>query len=278
MRYVLFVPLPFPAEPSVNAMFKAVFDGLQCDIRPLSLLPNLQGGEVPIISAVYTGQSRAPIAQLIRSGWAYVVIDHAWFGDPTIRGTYFRLVWMGFQPKVLVATRPYQRILARLGVSVLPYRRVEEGQKILVLPHSPRFGEIFDYSPEDFIDWVRHQLPRHINWQRDVIIRHRHSPKDGPTAEEHLAQARLVIGFNSELLIRALRMGIPVIGHPMGSVVYAFNRLTPADADSGTLYAKTTQEVERFCATLASSYQGSLEDLAQPGFIADMLENQRDAA
>src|SRR4051812_20401410 len=101
MRHVLFVPETKPAEDSVTLMLNAVWRGLKAEIRPLGQLANLADGEIPVLSAVYTDESRLPMAAIIASKRPCVIIDHSWFGEPHMRGRYFRIVADGFQPKQL---------------------------------------------------------------------------------------------------------------------------------------------------------------------------------
>jgi hypothetical protein len=272
MRYVLFLPNEKPAEESVTAMFNAIIASLKPEIRPLEALSALADNEVPVLSAVYTGSDRQPMANVVACGRPYTVVDHTWFNEPHLRGRCFRVVANGFQPKTLVKASPDWQRYRQLGLSpVRPWQ--ETTGKVLFLPHSERFGEIFGVSPSVLEVWAKYHKP-FLNWTRDVTVRTRHSDAARQTPDEAILSHRAVMGFNSEMLIRALRYGVPAIGHPQGSVVYAFNGLTPEDLDTRTLTEKSTEERETFCATLATYYQLSLEDLATTGAIEHLLEQQ----
>lgn len=273
MRYVLFIPNEkIPDEDGVNNMFAAIYEGLKPALRNLAALPELAEGEVPILSAVYSDENRQPMAEIVASKRPYVVVDHTWFNEPHLRGRYFRVVANGFQPHKLVTRAPDWARYRALGLAPIAPWQPAEG-KVLFLPHTEAFGEIFRLSPANVEAWAKRHKPS-LDWQSDVTVRTRFSEAARQSPDEALRSHRAVMGFNSEMLIRALRYGVPAIGHPQGSVVYAFNGLRPADLDTPKLTEKSVEEREHLCALLATYYQLSLDEMATPGVIEKLLEQQ----
>lgn len=281
LRPVFYRPASIPTDPAATTLFEAVTLGVtEANVRPLNQLHLAleSPDEFPIISAVYTDESRQQMKQLMQSGLPYGTIDQTWFPDrnpagaPILRGTHFRVVAGGLQPHTLVNLKPdLQRYRALNLPPVSKTWLNRKNGKILVLTQSARFGEIFGVKPYDIEDWVYNAIPAHRHGE--IKIRPRHDTS-GESDTEALNSARVVVGFNSAMLIWALAMGIPAIGHRKGSVVHAFNGLKARCIDTHALTRKSREEVEDFLALLATYYQASTEELATPGFIMKMMQTQ----
>lgn len=261
-EYESFLPILFSAAKGLAARIVTRIDSVAAD-------------ETPVVSAACGGAEQLRIAELpqLREG-KFVLIDHAFFGDSGVRGRYFRIVAGRFQPDALIDDEPDWLRYQRLNLPSISQWRRTSGD-VLVMPHTREFGTLVRVSPSQFLNWVHNSLPDQVD-RSELEIRGRHANGPRIAPEEAIRQSRVVIGFNTELLLRALRLGVPAIGHPEGSVVYAFNHLTPYDVDSPCLFEKTVAEREHFCARLATFYQASSDELENPGFIQSLLERQLD--
>ena len=278
MEFVLKYALLSPAErcPESDDFFPILLLVAKAlDARIVTRVDNIAPDEALIVSAGCGDAEQLRIARLpqLRQG-RFVSIDHAFFGDKGIRGYCFRVVAGSFQPETLIKEEPNWQHYRRLKLPAISPWRHTPGD-ILIMPHTREFGALAGASPAQFLTWVRDFLPPHLN-ETDLKIRGRHATGARISPEDAVGRSRVVIGFNTELLLRAVRMGVPAIGHPKGSLVYAFNSQTPSDVDRPSLFEKTVEEREHLCATLATFYQASRDELEMPGFIQGLLERQLD--
>ncbi|MBY5775520.1 hypothetical protein HFN63_37100 [Rhizobium leguminosarum] len=274
MKHVVLVPEE--SHPEYDNFLPVLFSAARgLAARIVTRVDCIAADETPIVSAACGEAEQLRIAELpqLQEG-RFVLIDNAFFGDRGVRGRYFRIVAGRFQPDTLIEDEPDWQRYQQLNLPGISRWQRTPGH-VLVMPHTQEFGAVVRVSPSEFLDWVYRHLPDKVD-QSELKIRGRRAngPRIGP--EEAIGQSRVVIGFNTELLLRALRLGVPAIGHPEGSVVYAFNRLTPRDIDNPCLFEKTVEEREHFCARLATFYQASCDELENPGFIQGLLERQLD--
>lgn len=273
------LPLPESLPEQNKPFFQSLVDGLKAKVIPLEQLASYQTspGEVVVLTTMYEDDSIPNFRPFLTSGQPYVVIDHAWFGQ--CRNTHFRLVWRGFHPQTLPQENPsgvrYQALeLPAVSPWQGPHSPQPENSKVLLLTPTAAFARHFAETPEKLRNWVHKVLP-----EANITLRSRSAAGTG-NIEEILRAHNLVIGFNSELLTRALCLGVPAIDLAPCGMVAAFNGLNLSHTiapENGRddLRHKSVEEREWFCATLADTFQVSAFELGQYLTVCALLERQR---
>jgi hypothetical protein len=201
------------------------------------------------------------IRRHMKTGGIWVEINYGWLGQ---RGNYGRLTVNGlvppYHPNVTVDKRRWQA----LGLDIQPWRTPSIGDgKLLILPHTESIADFLDIP---VAAWLQEATARATAAGLPAQTRHRycHRPK-----EEDLANACGVYAFNSAMALEALLAGIPSLGDVRGHVLGRWCR-----QELGALQSVRTHNRLHLFQFLAMC-QGTLEELATPGFASSIINWQR---
>jgi hypothetical protein len=200
------------------------------------------------------------IRQHMKGGGLWVEANYGWFGQ---RGRYGRLTLNGLVPPYHPTVPMSEKRWNALGLKFQRWRQPSGGGPyLLVLPHTESIAA-FTGVPRDM--WLQEVSRRATAAGLQVRIRKRYCQRP---KEEDLAGACGVYAFNSALALEALLKGIPALGDPRGHILGRGQEAAPEKVR------------ERGCGSrwhlfsFLAMCQGSLEELATPGFARDIIKWQ----
>lgn len=152
-------------------------------------------------TAVVYGILRGCGAVIRKCQWVrrdFYHIDLGYFGRGHFGG-YYRVTRNGFQYTGNGAADPGR--FERLGVEIEPWR---EGRHVLVCPLSRNFGEFEGIDSRAWTQTVLSEIPKYTD--RPVQVK----PKGEGSLKDSLKDCHLLVTYNSNAAIDALRLGVPV--------------------------------------------------------------------
>lgn len=157
-----------------------------------------------------------------RHGERTLVLDKGYFKAGHYDG-YYRLAWTGTQDPYEDYSPDPSRWEA-LGRPILPWRRPDQGEYVLLCPPTPAVAAYFGLGTPD--GWGLMVAKHLYKLGCPVVVRTKDS---AVPLQTHLDKAAAVVTFNSGVGWEALRQGIPVVSDPVYSTVGSFLGTTLAD-------------------------------------------------
>jgi hypothetical protein len=204
----------------------------------------------------------------------FVTVDNGYF-RPYKEGGYFRatsnaLQWIASRPGSGVGrdfdceAEGAERFRA-LDLEVKPWREVDNGGYILIPLQSSVWLEMMRERPT----WQRSVVDRLRAYSdRKIVIRQK--PVKGypiqPTLEEHLAGAWAVLGYSSNVLLKAAMQGIPIC-----STAYCATSPMGCATPDSLMLGPTYRERESILHALAAN-QWTIEEIAAGKMWRDLQD------